>query len=363
MVAFSTNMHKNIKTWCARRTASEIRPSAQKFLRANFGDCVQPLGHVHFFPNKTLCNKRWLLYLVIPCLWPILTPRGSFIVFRFSADMFQKKVRWLKNKAWVTALPLLVVRCLLFSVCLHWVTATLVRQVLLYCVGFPCTPFSMLHTNTTLLDDPNSRQMYKTLSNIKLQKPPVPQLNSFKFTWHFVPDNSHLTILVTCHIPYPMNRYSQSTSKVAILENVLGFLRCSDIVLELIHKNCPGSLGCIFILITCALHYFAATSSQYPGIGPSWSSWIRPMFALAQPNRVQHSSTYNTTDGGLRLAPQFREEGCTFWWYKKRWWLKKLWSNPLKPLSRTCAQRCCTKEIFNGSLALITPHFLVSTIN
>ena len=46
-------------------------------------------------------------------------------------------------------------------------------QVSLYCAGFPCTPFSMLHYDSELSQDPNARQMLKVISNCHVMKPGV----------------------------------------------------------------------------------------------------------------------------------------------------------------------------------------------
>lgn len=46
-----------------------------------------------------------------------------------------------------------------------------------YVAGFPCTPFSTLHTDSTLLGDSNSQQMFQVLGNIKSTQPAEPKLH------------------------------------------------------------------------------------------------------------------------------------------------------------------------------------------
>ena len=46
-----------------------------------------------------------------------------------------------------------------------------VWQVTLYVAGFPCTPFSVLHGNSMLLEDQEARQMYETVERLKLCQP------------------------------------------------------------------------------------------------------------------------------------------------------------------------------------------------
>jgi hypothetical protein len=40
-------------------------------------------------------------------------------------------------------------------------------EVCLYGAGFPCTPFSLLHWGSQLLQEQEARQMYRVLDNIK----------------------------------------------------------------------------------------------------------------------------------------------------------------------------------------------------
>lgn len=47
------------------------------------------------------------------------------------------------------------------------------KRVALYAAGFPCTPFSALHSFSKLLEDKNAQQMWKCLQNIKESKPAV----------------------------------------------------------------------------------------------------------------------------------------------------------------------------------------------
>ena len=45
------------------------------------------------------------------------------------------------------------------------------QQVALMITGFPCTPFSRLHNNSSLLDDGEAKQFYETVARIKACQP------------------------------------------------------------------------------------------------------------------------------------------------------------------------------------------------
>ena len=46
-------------------------------------------------------------------------------------------------------------------------------KVALYCAGFPCTPFSYLHFDSSLLDDGEAKQFYETVRRVKFLEPCV----------------------------------------------------------------------------------------------------------------------------------------------------------------------------------------------
>ena len=48
------------------------------------------------------------------------------------------------------------------------------REVSIYCAGFPCTPFSSLGS-LGRLDDPNSRQLFACVKRVKSTRPKAPQ--------------------------------------------------------------------------------------------------------------------------------------------------------------------------------------------
>ena len=41
------------------------------------------------------------------------------------------------------------------------------RQVSLYCAGFPCTPYSLLHAGSRLLEEEAAAPLYKVVDNIR----------------------------------------------------------------------------------------------------------------------------------------------------------------------------------------------------
>ena len=62
-------------------------------------------------------------------------------------------------------------------------------KIMLYCAGFPCTPYSKLHASRDLRRDPNMKQLLKVVSNIASGKP-VAALNA----------SSHEVCVTWCHV-------------------------------------------------------------------------------------------------------------------------------------------------------------------
>ena len=103
--------------------------------------------------------------------------------FRCGRDMLLKKVQWMRDKAWWTHRLSWMDIVAIFgylevlvstqhnSVLWFWCCW---RQVCLYVVGFPCQPYSYLHQGSSLLKDPNARQLFQTIRNVKRMKPLAP---------------------------------------------------------------------------------------------------------------------------------------------------------------------------------------------
>ena len=79
---------------------------------------------------------------------------------RLAENMLTADVRWLKDKAGPHQ-----------PTCAWLQSVTCDAQVSLYTCGFPCTPFSLLHGYSKMLDDPNARQLWRTLHNIDVINP------------------------------------------------------------------------------------------------------------------------------------------------------------------------------------------------
>ena len=101
---------------------------------------------------------------------------------RYGGNIFRKKVRWMRRKA--GTLGQRVMSFFNHAECFLWCSG----QVSVYCAGFPCTPFSMLHYATQLLQDPNARQLLKVIANCRVMEPGV--------SWHemisIIDEISHL---------------------------------------------------------------------------------------------------------------------------------------------------------------------------
>ena len=49
-----------------------------------------------------------------------------------------------------------------------------IAQVGLFCAGFPCKPFSMLHAGSNLLGERDAAQMFEVIKHLKAIQPAVP---------------------------------------------------------------------------------------------------------------------------------------------------------------------------------------------
>ena len=96
----------------------------------------------------------------------------------------------------------------------------------MYVAGFPCTPYSLLHWQSLLLEDPNVRQLWKVLQNIADCQPAVTQLN-------------YMSVLMLCQLSPANTCFSP---QAALLENVMGFKRCWEKVKEIIGEKLPKYL-------------------------------------------------------------------------------------------------------------------------
>ena len=151
------------------------------------------------------------------CLF--LTCFYILIQLRLGSNMFRQRVGHLLNQAgygWV------------MSLCSKGgFGQSFCCQVCLYITGFPCTTFSSLHWNTSLLGDVNSKQLFKTIRNIRQMRP----------------FDTCLGIVCMHSLLATFGRTELGTqTQVCILENVMGFRRVLDHVLNLIHRNVPGLL-------------------------------------------------------------------------------------------------------------------------
>ncbi len=68
-----------------------------------------------------------------------------------------------------------------------WTNEWILSKVTLYAAGFPCTPYSMLHWGSALLNDPEARQMYKVIDNLESCQAPVSWPFSTLEFLHFQP--------------------------------------------------------------------------------------------------------------------------------------------------------------------------------
>lgn len=92
---------------------------------------------------------------------------------RLCNDIFKKKVEWLHGQALGFGSE--------FYTTTRYYSHPSQRfeslQLLLYTAGFPCTPFSLLHWNSRVLEDQHARQFFTTVSNIKTIQPVVARMH------------------------------------------------------------------------------------------------------------------------------------------------------------------------------------------
>lgn len=56
-------------------------------------------------------------------------------------------------------------------------------EVMLYTAGFPCQPYSVLSSTRLMLSDPNARQLWAVIRNMKRTRPMEPRILSAKFAF------------------------------------------------------------------------------------------------------------------------------------------------------------------------------------
>lgn len=143
-------------------------------------------------------------------------------------------------------------------------------QVSVYCAGFPCTPFSMLHYASELLQDPNARQLLKVVSNCRVVEPGV--------SWSTIDEISNLTVQSRSNL----HEHNAVPSKVIVLENVMGFLRCLKKVEKLLRANLPGHLIPKMLTGVSKTIMFSKELGVliFQGTSWLWLSWTRPFFCI-----------------------------------------------------------------------------------
>ena len=113
-------------------------------------------------------------------------------------------------------------------------------QVVAYVCGFPCTPWSLLHYRSALMQDPNTRQMLQTVRNLRDQSPAAPRHCDF---------------------------VAFLDSEVCVLENVKGFLRAMSNFKVFLKKNCPEQLGLWESAVSCSVRYHFCAFQINPLLG------------------------------------------------------------------------------------------------
>ena len=139
---------------------------------------------------------------------------------RFKKDMFEDDSISLKRKAGFTLLQTLHDPWSLIEFAC-WL------QAALFTAGFPCTPFSMLHHGSALLEDDEAQQMYGTVHRIgRLQ-----------------PCATCQQIVIHVH-PGACNKLLPIASEAAILENVVGIKRVYTEVMKLLRATLKETSSC-----------------------------------------------------------------------------------------------------------------------
>ena len=114
-------------------------------------------------------------------------------------------------------------------------------QVMIYTAGFPCQPYSMLSSTRLMLDDHNAAQLWAVIRNIRDTRPMEPCQTNSDTSQHVSITASFLLTDIECHILEQIME-----TKMALLENVLGFRSVLDVVVAIIRRNVPGFLCSIF---------------------------------------------------------------------------------------------------------------------
>lgn len=161
------------------RSCSEIQPRLRSFLQANF-PCTEQLPQVMMFTFKLELSR--VSVLSFECC------------MRYASDVVSKSSRWLYQQAWLlnaffgllwASLILCFSTCCFLPIpansihtCSHILSAVgaFCTEVALYCSGFVCTPFSLLHSKSKLLGDPAAKTLAAVLRHAKCMQPCVPQL-------------------------------------------------------------------------------------------------------------------------------------------------------------------------------------------
>ena len=88
-----------------------------------------------------------------------------------------------------------------------------------------------------MLHDPNAAQLWAVIRNIRDIRPMEPCLTNNDTSQHVSMTALFLLSDIECHILKQMME-----TKIALLENVLGFRSVLDVVIAIIRRNVPGFL-------------------------------------------------------------------------------------------------------------------------
>ena len=90
---------------------------------------------------------------------------------------------------------------------------------MVWVAGFPCTPYSALHSGSALLAEPEARQFYESVARFKNLQAPVSR-----------------------HIEQIQKRLTQ----LGLLENVIGLHRVKNQIMNHLMSELPSNLATIF---------------------------------------------------------------------------------------------------------------------
>ena len=98
----------------------------------------------------------------------------------------------------------------------------------LYCAGFPCKPFSFLHSKSKMLRDKHSKPLFQVVRHIKEVGPAA--------SWLYIPNicPNKMSVRIC---------FQWMESKAVLLENVYGFKRVWPKVKFILDTNLPQQLG------------------------------------------------------------------------------------------------------------------------